>query len=85
MGRAANVQLRELREYRVDAERRRNAMPRIRITTEPRVAREAAVVLDERIVASDLTSRHFTAALIERIGWAVADADQVEHERRQEG
>lgn len=59
-------------------------MPRIRITTESRVAREAAVVLDERIAASDLTSRHFTAALIERIGWAVADADQVERERKQE-
>lgn len=56
-------------------------MPRICITTEPRRSRWAAVVLDERIAAADLTSRHFTAALIERIGWAVADASQVERDR----
>ena len=53
-------------------------MPRIRITTESRVAPDAAVVFDERIVASDLESRHFATALIERIAWAVADAHEAE-------
>lgn len=53
-------------------------MPRIRITTEARRPSEAAVLLDERICVSDLTSDHFTSRLLERIGWAVADADDSE-------
>ena len=56
-------------------------MPRIRITTEPSAAAQAAVLLDERICASDLTSAHFNFRLLERIGWAVADADDSEHHR----
>jgi hypothetical protein len=55
-------------------------MPRIRITTE-RTGTAGVAVLDERIATSDLTSDHFAAALIERIGWAVADADDAEHRR----
>jgi hypothetical protein len=54
-------------------------MPRIRITTERTRAAGAAVTLDERIAASDLTSDHFAAALVERISWALADADDAEH------
>lgn len=56
-------------------------MPRIRITTEARAADERAVLLDERICASDLTSAHFKLSLLERIGWAVADADDSERHR----
>jgi hypothetical protein len=56
-------------------------MPRIRITTNPTRARDMAVVLDERIAASDLDSDHFARALIERIGWALSDADHAEHIR----
>jgi hypothetical protein len=55
-----------------------NCVPRIRITTESRTAGEAAVLLDERVSVSDLTSAHFTSQLLERIGWAVADADDTE-------
>ena len=54
-------------------------MPRIRITTDPARARDVAVVLDERILSSDLDSDHFAHALIERIGWALSDADFAEH------
>ncbi len=54
-------------------------MPRIRITTDPGRARDTAVVLDERIATSDLDSDHFARALIERIGWALSDADYAEH------
>jgi hypothetical protein len=53
-------------------------MPRIRITTEPKSARKVDVLLDERICVSDLTSDHFRGRLLERIGWAVADADDTE-------
>jgi hypothetical protein len=53
-------------------------MPRIRITTEPRALNEASILLDERICSSDLSSAHFADRLLERIGWAVADADDTE-------
>lgn len=54
-------------------------MPRIRITTDPNRARDVSVVLDERIAVHDLDSDHFARALIERIGWALSDADVAEH------
>ncbi len=53
-------------------------MPRIRITTERTGTAGRAVTLDERIATSDLTSDHFASALIERIGWALSDADDAE-------
>ena len=56
-------------------------MPRIRITTDSRTAGDVAVLLDERICVSDLTSAHFSFRLLERIGWAVADADDTERNR----
>jgi hypothetical protein len=56
-------------------------MPRIRIITEPRAAGEVAVLLDERISASDLDSSHFARQLLDRIGWAIADADDTERHR----
>jgi hypothetical protein len=36
------------------------------------------VLLDERIATTDLASGHFAAQLIERIGWALVDADRTE-------
>lgn len=59
-----------------------DSMPRIRITTEALGTPDIEVVLDERIVASDLSSDHFAGALIERIGWALADAHDAERRRR---
>ena len=59
-------------------------MARIRITAEPMSESNTAVMLDERIATSDLDSDHFAAALIERIGWALADADDAETMRRRE-
>ena len=54
-------------------------MPRIVVTTEPRVPdTSSSVLLDERIVTADLDSDHFAAQLIERIGWALIDADGAE-------
>jgi hypothetical protein len=57
-------------------------MPRIRITTDPMATSDVEVMLDERIVASDISSDHFASALIERIGWALADADDAERHKR---
>jgi hypothetical protein len=55
-------------------------MPRIFITTEPMNMPDAGVMLDERIASDDLASDHFAAQLIERIGWALADAESTEHQ-----
>lgn len=57
-------------------------MARILITTDRARSRDHSVMLDERIATSDLDSDHFAAALVERIGWALVDADAVEHLRR---
>jgi hypothetical protein len=43
---------------------------------------EGAVTFRERVNVSDFESEHFVAQLVERLGWAVEDADVVE--RRQE-
>jgi hypothetical protein len=39
---------------------------------------EGAVMLRERINLSDFESRHFASQLVERLGWAVGDAHEVE-------
>ena len=54
-------------------------MPRIIVMSEPNTEREGAVTLDERIASADLRSGHRSAELIERLGWAVHDADDAEH------
>jgi hypothetical protein len=54
-------------------------MPRIIVSSQStRDSSEDSVVLDERIAADDLSSDHFAAQLIERIGWALLDADGAE-------
>lgn len=42
---------------------------------------EGAVTFRERVNVTDFESEHFAAQLVERLGWAVEDADVVE--RRQ--
>ena len=39
-----------------------------------------AVVLTERVVLRDLESDHFSAQLIERLGWALVDAEDINRE-----
>jgi hypothetical protein len=39
-----------------------------------------AIVYRERVVPTDLESDHFSGQLIERVGWAVLDADELEHD-----
>jgi hypothetical protein len=55
-------------------------MPRIFITTEPTDMPHAGVMLDERIATDDLASDHFAAQLIERISWALVDAENTGHQ-----
>ncbi len=52
-------------------------MPQILVVTDaPRDA--STVVYRERIATSDLESDHFSGQLVERVGWAVLDADELE-------
>jgi len=49
--------------------------------TEDRIASgddRRAFQLKERVSASDVVNPHFSTQLIERIGWALADAEQAE-------
>ena len=58
---------------------RDRTMPRILVTTEPIDKPDAGVMLDEKVATSDLASNHFADQLIERIGWAIVDAEGTEH------
>lgn len=54
-------------------------MPEIIITAGAREG-EQHPVLRERVTARDLESDHFAAQLVERVGWALLDAHEIEHE-----
>jgi hypothetical protein len=54
-------------------------MPQIIVTADRADDRgEAAVMLRERVNVTDFESDHFAAQLVERVGWAVSDAAEVE-------
>ncbi|HEY8082550.1 MAG TPA: hypothetical protein VIE64_03195 [Solirubrobacterales bacterium] len=53
-------------------------MPQILVVTNSSEEDARQVVYRERIALSDLESDHFSGQLVERVGWAVLDADQLE-------
>jgi len=53
-------------------------MPRIIVTTEQSERPDAPVLLDEWVYTEHLCDGHAAAQLVERIGWAVNDATEVE-------
>ena len=53
-------------------------MPEIIVTADRRSDGEGAVMLRERINPSDFESPHLAAQLVERLGWAVEDAQAAE-------
>jgi hypothetical protein len=55
------------------------SMPHILVVTENPEDARRTIVYRERIAPSDLESRHFSGQLVERVGWAVSDADRIEH------
>lgn len=54
-------------------------MPQILVVTDTSEETPATVVYRERIALTDLESDHFSGQLVERVGWAVLDADELEH------
>ncbi len=55
-------------------------MPQILVLTDLAEDVESTVVYRERISSTDLDSDHFSGQLVERVGWAVQDADRFERE-----
>ncbi len=55
-------------------------MPQIIVTAEGTDRTEEAVLMRERVNVADFESDHFAAQLVERLGWAVGDASEVEHD-----
>jgi hypothetical protein len=54
-------------------------MPQIIVTADESTNRdETPVMMRERVNVSDFESDHFAGQLVERIGWAVSDAHEVE-------
>jgi hypothetical protein len=53
-------------------------MPRIVVEALPSDTGQPVMVMAERVLPSDLESEHFASQLIERLGWAVSDAEAVE-------
>ena len=59
-------------------------MPQILVVANPPREDGSTVVYRERISTTDLESDHFSGQLVERVGWAVLDADQIEQTARAE-
>jgi hypothetical protein len=57
-------------------------MPQILVVTDSGEASEGTVVYRERVSIADLRSDHFSDQLVERVGWAVDDASNLERESR---
>jgi len=53
-------------------------MPQILVVADSPEETPSTVVYRERIATTDLESDHFSGQLVERVGWAVLDADALE-------
>jgi hypothetical protein len=53
-------------------------MPQILVVTDSLTEAAGDVVYRERISSTDLESAHFSDQLVERVGWAVRDANELE-------
>jgi hypothetical protein len=62
-------------------------MPRIIVTTDPvssKLSDQTPVLLDEHVHAVHLSTDHAAAQLVQRLAWAVKDAESAESVRRLE-
>jgi hypothetical protein len=61
-------------------------MPRIIVTTDPpQLTGGAPVLLDEQVQSVHLSSGHAAAQLVERLAWAISDAEDAERARPEAG
>ena len=57
-------------------------MARIIVTTDPTTDQAAPVLLDESVYSLHLDNDHNAAQLIERLGWAISDAEKTQRAER---
>jgi hypothetical protein len=57
-------------------------MPRVIVTTDPsQLPPESVVLLDEHVHSVHLSTGHAAAQLVERLAWAISDAEEAEGSR----
>jgi hypothetical protein len=56
-------------------------MPQIIVTADHETRTDPSVLMQERVNVGDFESEHFAAQLVERVGWAVSDAAEVERDQ----
>jgi hypothetical protein len=57
-------------------------MARIIVTTDPTADRAAPVLLEESVYSIHLDNDHNAAQLVERLGWAINDAENAQRTER---
>jgi len=57
-------------------------MARIIVTTDAAERRDAPVLLEERVYPVHVASGHAAAQLMERLAWAISDAEDTERAQR---
>jgi hypothetical protein len=53
-------------------------MPRIIVQSDSSTLPLAEITLSERIIAANMQSAHYRRQLVERLAWALADAEELE-------
>lgn len=56
-------------------------MPQIIVTADEGTRTDRSVLMRERVNIRDFESEHFAAQLVQRVGWAVSDAAEVERDQ----
>jgi hypothetical protein len=70
--------------HRQTLDQRKISMPRIIVTAEPvssQLTDTSPVLLDEQVHSVHLSTGHAAAQLVERLAWAISDAEQAEGSR----
>lgn len=57
-------------------------MPQVIVLADPVDGDDGPVMFRERVSGSDFESPHFAGQLVERIGWAVGDAEELTRRNR---
>ena len=60
-------------------------MPQIIVTAAGSDREDEPVLLRERVSVADFESDHFATQLVERLGWAVSDASEIEDDPAKRG
>lgn len=62
----------------LESNKERPLMARIIVMADPTERREAPVLLDERVCSVHIADSHSATQLIERLSWAISDAERAE-------